>query len=548
MSGILGTAISGLMAFQRSLATTSHNITNVNTEGYSRQRTELSSKLPQVTGAGYVGTGVNIANISRSYDQFISGQLRSSASAFGEADKLKSMASQVDNIVANDETGLAFSLGAFFKSVNDVANDPASIPVRLVMLGEAESLTNHFNMMAGRLESLRNQVNVDMESTVDEINLLAKGIADLNLRIIAEIGRTSGAKMPNDLLDDRDLLLQKLSKKVDVSVINQKDGSISVFIGQGQSLVSGIKSTTISLQRQSNEPDRYQVLTGDQIITKFISGGELAGAIRFRDEVLDPAQQQLGLVAAGLMVQFNLLHQQGADLNGNNGLALFSLSNPEISVVRDDDLPGGGAVEAVFDPSTVNELEASDYQLDFIGGNYTLTRLRDNANIPISGAFPETVGGIAINVTIPPTGDSSFLIRPVFHASKNIKAEIKDPTLVAAAEMVTPGGTVLPGDNRNALRLADLESAAFMIGGRSLTQTYGGLVSQIGVATHSANVSRNAREILLTRASQARENLAGVNLDEEAANLIKYQNSYQAAAQTINVARTLFDTVLGAVR
>lgn len=548
MSGILSTAVSGLMAFQRSLETTSHNIANVNTEGYSRQRVELATKPAQFMGAGYMGGGVQVTDITRSYDQFISAQLRSSASAFGEADKLQSMAKQIDFVVANDETGLAFSLSEFFKSVNDVAGDPTSIPARQVMLGEADSLASHFNMMAGQLESLRDQVNIDMQSMVNEVNMLASGIADLNKRIAADIGLASGSKMPNDLLDSRDLMLQKLAEKTNVSIVNQSDGSVNVFMGQGQSLVLGANASTISLKPSDSDPDQQQVFIGNQNVTNFITGGQLAGVMRFRDEMLNPAQQQLGLVAAGLSVQFNALHKQGSDLNGNDGVDLFSLGNPEITVVGNNNLPGGGAVSAAFDPATINQLRASDYRLDYIGGNYSLTRLSDNVNIPISGTFPETVGGIEIDVTTAPTGDASFLIRPTFNAAKNIKTEIKDPALIAAAEQVPPGGTALPGDNRNALRLANLESSAFMTGGRSLTQTYGQLVSQIGVTTHSANVSRSAQEILFNRANQARENLAGVNLDEEAANLIKYQNAYQAAAQAISIARTVFDTMLGAFR
>ncbi|WP_341325784.1 flagellar hook-associated protein FlgK [Methylotuvimicrobium sp. KM2] len=549
MSGILGTAISGLMAFQRSLDTTSHNIANVNTEGYSRQRTELSTMPAQFSGAGgYMGAGVQVTDITRSYDQFISAQLRSSASGFGEADKLQSMARQVDFIVADDDSGLASSLSAFFKSVNDVAGDPTSIPIRQVMLGEADSLANHFNMMAGQLDSLRNQVNVDMQSMVNEINLLASGIADLNKRIASDIGQSSGSSMPNDLLDGRDLMLQKLAKLTNVSAVDQQDGTVSVFIGQGQSLVLGMNVSPVSLKPSNSEPERQQVFIGDQNVSKFITGGELAGVMRFRDEILNPAQQQLGLVAAGLSVQFNALHKQGSDLNGDGGLDLFSMGTPEITVIGDDTFPGGGAVSAVFDPATINQLQASDYRLDYIGGSYSLKRLSDNVNIPISGTFPETVGGIEIDVTTAPTGDASFLIRPTYNAAKNINTEIKDPALIAAAEQVPPGGTALPGDNRNALKLADLESGAFMTGGRSLTQTYGQLVSQIGVAAHSANVSRSAQEILFNRANQARENLAGVNLDEEAANLIKYQNSYQAAAQAVNVARTVFDTMLNAFR
>lgn len=542
MSGLLGTAVSGLMAFQRSLATTSHNIANVNTEGYSRQRVELAANPAQFIGSGYVGTGVHIADIGRSYDQFISGHLRSSTSAFGETDKFHAMAGQVDNILANDATGLSPALNSFFNAVNDVADDPTSIPARQVMLSEADSLASQFNRVSGQFDALRSQVNKDMQSIVDEINSIAASIADLNNRIVNDIGRTSGRQMPNDLLDERDLYLQKLAEKVDVSVVNQENGAVSVFIGQGQSLVLGMNTSTVSLESSSSDPFHRQIMIGDQNVTKFITGGQLAGVMRFRDEVLDPAQQQLGLVAAGLSVQFNDLHKQGFDLNGDAGVDLFSVGSPEITVMADSNYSGGGTLTAVFDPATIDQLQASDYRLDYIGGSFSLTRLSDNTNIPLS-SFPETVGGIEINVTSLPAGDASFLIRPTFYTANNIRSEIKDPAKIAAADE-----TGLPGDNRNALRLAGIESMPFMFGGKSLTQSYGQLVSQVGTVTHSAKVSRGAREVVLNRAAEARENLAGVNLDEEAANLIKFQNSYQAAAQSISVARTTFDALLSAVR
>ena len=189
--GILGTAVSGLMAFQRSLDTTSHNIANVNTEGYSRQRAELGTMPGQYTGAGYVGSGVKIENITRSYDEFINKQLRSSTSAFGEMDKYHMMATQVDNIMADDNTGLSPALKAFFNSVNDVANDPSAIPARQVMLAEAETLTTQFNRLANRLGEFRDQVNTDLQGAVEEINTLAQGIAELNEKIVTGIGRAS---------------------------------------------------------------------------------------------------------------------------------------------------------------------------------------------------------------------------------------------------------------------------------------------------------------------------------------------------------------------
>jgi len=179
-TGILGTAVSGLKAFQRSLETTSHNISNVNTEGYSRQRVELATKPSQYTGAGYVGNGVNVANITRSYDQFVTNQVRSSLATFGEMDEFHKLASQVDNILADETTGMAPALKSFFNAANDVASDPASVPARQVLISEANLVSEQFKSINARFSEIRAGVNKSLALTVKDINTLATDIADLN--------------------------------------------------------------------------------------------------------------------------------------------------------------------------------------------------------------------------------------------------------------------------------------------------------------------------------------------------------------------------------
>lgn len=544
MTGILGTALTGLMAFQRSLDTTSHNIANVNTEGYSRQRVELSTRPAFFTGEGYVGQGVNVANITRSYDQFINQQLNSSTSAFAESDWLFAMASQVDNIIANNVTGLSPILSSFFSAVNEVANDPASIPARQVMLGEADALAQQFNSMSSYFEDLRAQTNNQMQSTVNDINSFAQSIAGLNAKI-----RTSGTQLPNDLLDQRDALVTKLAEKINISVVNQDDGSISIFIGQGQSLVSGASSSMLSLRGSGFDDSHKDILVDGQKITQQITGGELSGALKFRDQVLDSAQQQLGFLAAGLSVQLNAMHKDGFDLNGASGKDIFVFGDSALNVpvLTDSNLPGGGSITAAYDPTNIGNLTPSDYQLDYDGTGYTLTRLSDKQIINIAG-FPGSavnVEGLSISLTTPPVGVSSFLIRPNFNAAENITVNIQDPLEIAAAG----NALAVSGDNSNALKLANLEIQPTLLGGHAtFSDAYGQLVSNVGTLTQSAETGRSTQEVLLNQAKQTRENLAGVNLDEEAANLIKFQNAYQAAAKAISVANSLFDTLIGAVR
>lgn len=556
--GILSTALSGLAAFQRSLETTSNNISNVNTDGYSRQRVELSTRPEQYTGAGYLGAGVNIANITRSYDQFISNQVRTSTSTFNEVDSFYTLSSQIDNITADQSTGLAPAIKTFFNAVNDVADDPTAIPARQVMLSEADSLARRFNMLDARLGELREQVNTNLEAAVDDVNGYIKEIADLNVKIVADIGKGGGRHMPNELLDQRDLLLTKMAEKIDISVLPQQDGSVSVFAGQGQALVLGNTSTTLALESSGIDLEHKEITLNGQDISNLLAGGEIYGNLRFRDQVLDPAQRQLGLLATGLATEFNNIHTGGSDLNNDPGLELFSLDvpPPEIQVLNKTRNPVTVSASFVKPASALN-LGAS-YRLDVTGtgpDTFKLTNLTDNSVVTglssadLLAASPATAAANGFNIAFaggPLTVGDSFQISPSFNAAEIIKL---NPAITSPKQIAAANSTGAPGDNRNALKLAGLESQTPMLGGKSsFTQIYGQLVADVGSQTHAAQVSRTAQDVLLKQATGARENLAGVNLDEEAANLIKFQNSYQAAAKAVSVANTLFDTLIGAVR
>jgi flagellar hook-associated protein 1 len=550
MSGILGTAVSGLMAFQRSLDTTSHNIANVNTEGYSRQRVELTTNTPNFTGGNYIGQGVNVSAVTHNYDQFINSQLTSSTTAFGESDVLATMASRVDNLVSSEATGLSSSLKSFFTAANGVANDPSSIPARQVLTSESGSLAQQFNRLSAKFDSLNSEANSHMQGTVDDINIYAESLANLNKKIALEASRSGGNRLPNDLVDQRDVLVNKIAAKVSVSTLTQQDGTVNVFIGKGQPLVLGSSSSKLSLSASSSNPSRKEVTLGGQQISKDITGGELSGAIKFRDQILEPAQQQLGLVAAGIAVQFNSIHSTGFDLNGDAGTNMFSFGTPALDVPVTSKPGTVGSVTAAYDPSTMGQLTPSDYELNYDGSNFALKRLSDNTVTTFAGPPPSTIAGPGFTITTSAsvTVNDSFVIKPTFEAAQKMKALITDPAKIAAAG--TGGsGLPVPGDNSVALNLANLEKTATLSGGKStISNTYSQLVSQVGAQTHSAKVSSSAQEVLLNQAQQDRESLVGVNLDEEAANLIKFQQSYQAAAQVVSVANTLFDSLMAAVR
>jgi flagellar hook-associated protein 1 FlgK len=221
---------------------------------------------------------------------------------------------------------------------------------------------------------------------------------------------------------------------------------------------------------------------------------------------------------------------------------MFSFQPTEIPVYANNGNNGGG-ITATFDRATLNQLHASDYRLDYTAGAYSLTRLSDNTKVMLpTGGLPTTVDGMTITETSVPVGTASFMIRPTYQAAKNITSGIVDPTQIAAAD-----GNGM-GENVNALALANLETQSTLVEGKSFNQSYQQMVARVGTSANAASVSLSAQKALNNQAVEARANFAGVNLDEEAANLIKFQNAYQASSQVIAISRSLFDSLLAAVR
>lgn len=499
-NGILGTAVSGLMAFQRSIETTSNNIANANTEGYSRQRVETVASLPEYSGGGYIGTGVQVSNITRSYDQFISAQLRSSTSAFGEVDSFKSYAAQIDNLLADPTTGMDSAMQSFFNSVNDVANDPSSIAAREVMLTEGASLTHRFGMISNRFDELKDQVNSDLKSMTQTANSYAVEIAALNKRIATDIGRANGQQLPNDLLDQRDNFLNKLADLVDVSVIPQANGMVSVLMSNGLPLVMDAQAATLGIKANDFDPTRLDVTYTDakgqeQMITDRVKGGKIAGALRFRAEILDPAQQKLGAVAAAIAIDFNAIHAAGYDLDGTLGGAFFKFTGtPEVPAIAASANLGTATITAAFSANTA-DLNTSDYLLELNAGVYTLKRLSDDSSINLTNTAgvltatsPDVLPGITLTITagVMVTGDQ-FFIRPTYQAASNLAMNIEDPRKIAAATNLDADGITLvagamPGDNRNALNLAGLANSTGMFNGTaSFQESYGQIVAKAAI-------------------------------------------------------------------
>lgn len=637
MADLLNIGTSALLSLQKAISTTGNNISNVNTPGYSRQRVNFDTLPSQFTGGSYIGSGVEVDSVERFYDEFLASEVRSRTSAQAEFQTYYELSSRMDNLLADPAVGLAPVLDSFFGAVQDVANNPGSLPERQVLVGQAQVLADRFHYLDDNFRDIDAELNGRIAATVTDINALSESIADMNKQVVQATARAAG-QPPNDLLDARDQLIQDLSEKISVTTVQQSDGSINVMIGNGQPLVVGY--TAEQLQTAPNPSDGTQLIVGAanaagniSDLSRFLGGGELGAVLDFREQTLEPARNQLGLLATGVAATFNEQHQLGMDLNGQPGGDFFLPLEATFSAN-----PGNSGLSSMsVTISDAGALTGDDYSLRFDSGQWTLTNLTTKAGQ--TGPGPFVVDGLTVNPAGAPVDGDTFSIQPTRQGATLFAVVVNEPADVAAASPLRSGenfsnigsaaiddlavtdtaGLPLPGqvtltfnpdalgagvpgydvagiaggplaydpaidgngkaftlggfgftlsgapqdgdellienntngsgDNRNALALAGLQTSEELLGGTASYQdTYSSLVADIAVQTRQAETNSTTENVLLQQAVASRDSVSGVNLDEEAANLIRFQQAYQAAAQMIAVADQLFQTLLSATR
>ncbi|MDH5324954.1 MAG: flagellar hook-associated protein FlgK [Gammaproteobacteria bacterium] len=547
---MLNTAVSGLLAFQRALDVTSHNISNATTEGYSRQRVNLATREPERAANGFIGKGVQVTGVDRVYDQFLLNQLNTRTANYGQSDTYAQIASQVESVFADPSIGLSPALDRFFNSIHGVSNDPTSTPARQVMISEAENLVETFHTLNRQVEQIKSGVNSQVGVVVTQVNDLAASIASLNEQIVLQTG-AAGGQPPNDLLDKRDLLIHELSEITNVTTVAQENGAVNVYVGTGQSLVLNVSAGRLQVSNGEFDPlnKRISLVTpsGSVPITEQLTGGKLGGLLSVKDDLLEPAQMELGRIAASLANVFNSQHVLGEGLNGSTGLNFFTpVDQTAVAALpSSDNNPASGNMTVTI--NAIGELKASDYRVNFDGTNYSVLRLSDDTLVDsfTSADLPRAVSGEGFTLDMAGginSGDS-FLVRPTRYAAEQIGMAVTDPASIAAAQV---GNNV--GDNSNALLMAGVRTSTFMDNGTStVMDAYGNSVARIGVKTGQAKINASAQKALMDQAYDAKESVSGVNLDEEAVNLLRYQQAYQAAAQVISVVDSLFQTLLNSV-
>ena len=542
MASIFDVGSSALTSLQRAISTTGNNIANVNTEGYSRQEVELASRNPEYIGGLALGTGVEVSSIRRAYDQFLTQDVRTRTSSSAYFELYGTTASQIDNLMADPATSISSAMDNFFAAMEAVANNPTSQPERQVMLSEAETLANRFNYVDARLSELAENMNEQMSVYVVDINQYAEDIAQLNQQI-ARLERTPGGS-PNDLLDQRDRAIESLSKLVRIDAVQQNDGSINVSLTTGHRLVSqqGAEALQISSAPQADGPVRLYVSGpggSNAEITNRSVGGELGAALDVSSNMIDRARRDIGLLAVGLTDTFNIQHKAGLALDLSAGGDFFSSILP----VTTPSTANSGTTTVSAAVNDVTQMTGASYQIEYTDTAVTIPNLATDVSQDITGTSV-TLDGVTFTVTAfdPSMEGDRFLVEPTGRAASSMAVAITDTSDIAAANA---GSNV--GDNRNMLSLIALREANNLKDGtQSVYDIYNNAVSQVAVDTRSAKANAATESSLLESVIDRRASITGVNLEEEAANLIRYQQAYQAAAQIITTANDVFDTLLRA--
>lgn len=546
MSSIINSAMSGLSAAQAALSTTSNNISNYTVAGYSRQTTVLAQANSTLQGNSYYGNGVNITGVQREYDAFIATQLRGSSANYSAVSTQHSQISNIDDLLSTSTTSLSTSLQGFFTNLQNVvsnANDPSA---RQSMLSNAQGLVSQFQTSAQYLNNMQNSVNADVDSSIKQVNTLTSQIADLNKQI-GKLSTANGAA-PNDLLDKRDQLVNTLNNVVGVTV-SQQDGGYTVAMANGLTLVNGDKSHDLVAMPSSSDPTRTTIGYVDkqagnvEIPEKLITTGSLGGLLAFRTQDLDLAQNQLGQLAAAFTTSFNDVHKQGFDSKGNQGVDFFNIGSP--IVVGNSKNSTAASVTAEW--TDTSALKASNYTVSYDGNNWTATRASDSTAVTItpgtdaSGNTTLSFDGLKLTVagTPAPAAKDSFLVKPVQNAINDMSVAITSESQVAAAGAV--GGE---SDNRNAQNLLNLQDVKLVGGNATLSQAYATIVSSVGNKTSSLETTSTTQKSVVSQLTQRQQSVSGVNLDEEYANLTKYQQYYMANAQVLQTASTVFNALI----
>ncbi len=541
ISDIFNIARSGIRANQQGLATTSHNIANINTKGFSRQEVVLETARP---AEGTIGSGVRVAAIRQTVDDFLENQLTSVNEDLGSISARNNYLVQADGIFTEtDNSGLSFSLTEFFNAVRDLATNPESTIQRTVLLAKGQSLSDQFVTVAQGLNQIRLDADGEIARHVDTINGLATKIASLNDVIFKT---ESSGREALDLQDQRRVLINDLAGLVNIEQVPLNDG-IGINVG-GQLLVAGNHANALSTEADPDNPPMHDVTfirsDGSELsISHNIHGGQIGGLLAQRDGDMLKFQDQVDRLAAVLINEFNQQHQAGYGLDGTTNNNFFSALSPQAPLAYDRNTGSAtGSSVTIADPTLVTFQE---YEVQFSGASaYSVVNTETGATVT-SGAYtsgsPLSFDGLDVVINGTPAAGDVFYVNAQKGAAQQFGVALSDTDKIAAAS--TAAG--VPGNNTNALNLVAIHTNRHVdLGNVTLNDYHTITIGDVGSATQESTQALHSKQLEVDQLTALRESVSGVSLDEELTNLLSFQRSFEASARMITVADELMQTML----
>jgi flagellar hook-associated protein 1 len=672
---LLTIGTSGVLASTGLLNTTSNNISNLNTKGYVRQRTEYESSV--------MGLGVGQGTSERMINQFSLMQMRRDTSSVNYNQQFLTEASRVDNLFSNTSNSISTGVSDLFKQLQSANNDPANSSSRQLFMGSAQTLMSKFNTLSSIVLEQRTSINQQLDNLVSAANSQITVIAEMNKQI-ASYGSSRTTPPPMELHDKRDEALRQLSELVEISTVDSPSGEKLVFLNTGQSVV--LEQGKFSLMSTIGDPDPQRKTLELELdfkssvrgeVESQTLGGKIGGLLEFRAQLLEPTQNKLGQLALGLADAFNTQNRLGMDGNARLGKNIFSTGTYGGYPMTSN--TGAGIVTATVESGKGKDIPPNDFLVTYTAPNQFRLEVLDERGKVVSGsavtqtitAYPATFNStnvpgnflygyeIRLDNSVGAFGNGDqFVLKPLSNAAQSVSLLNSRPedlalasplrgefnvnnlgngkvgnisvtnTNPASSQFTSPGDvngepftityiggdqfqirnnanallgttTAMTGgnynnlfnaagltaygfdmsitgvpkagdtftlsynsggqkDNRNGLALAQLQEKeiirknAVAVAGAdnqmSLNEGYGVMVGFIGEKTSQVKISTESSKALLAQSEAWYESISGVNLDEEAANLIRFQQSYAAAAKIISTSQTIFDTLLAAAR
>lgn len=569
----LDIGLKGLLAQQRALDVTSHNVANANTQGYTRQDVVMATTKPIHTADGFIGTGVTIAEIRRIRDQFIDMQLRSENKTLGNWEVRADILNRLEGIMNEPtEYGLGTVLDEYWNAWQQFYKNPESAAVREVVVQKGLVLTSTFDHIGKQLSTLQKDINKTIEIKVSEINMISKQIRDLNVQIVQ--AESSGVKA-NDLRDKRDLLIEQLSKIGDVDYTEDSIGNVSVILG-GKSLVMASYHWELKFTDNLVDPTaaviewvdpRTQQVQG----TMTVNSGELKGYITARDEDIVNLERRLSDLAERIALEVNVLHQTGYDLDGSPGLEYFvkiddtkrfSINNIRVNQQLVDDLNKLAAAQSIplsegdgsnalaiaelknslrmnpeiFSPPVSVTGTALATPVNIIAGENDRLALNVNGTTRIitlaAGSYPVPPGVPDLVAQLQGKLDAAF------------GAGVVSATLTGANELVI---TSLGGPDQGVYDVSGSAAATLGIESTykvSFDDYFRSAMAELGINSREAAWMRDNQILLTETLINRKDSVSSVSLDEEMANMVKYQHSYAACARVINAMDEMLDVIV----